>query len=221
MRFSILSKLLLYSSLRAHFVCCSWILDRLIAGNLLSALPLWYLFLPWIVRSVIGSYAFLGLTGLGVSAPLILFAGLRWVVEKFVGRKIRPPFRTYCSPLLETTLWVCAIICLVAWCWVCGFYATWRLSTKFMLLDITKASVLQTLTRGSLNLLLYMGVLWGIKHFLASFDERSFGRSKSLLNSHGVLVVFASWNFIQTLLYYCIRYDSQGTIKPPWTDNLG
>jgi hypothetical protein len=38
---------------------------------------LWYLFLPWIVRSVIGSYAFLGLTDLGVSAPLILFAGLR------------------------------------------------------------------------------------------------------------------------------------------------
>ena len=99
MRFDILSKLLLYSSLGAHFVCCSWILDRLIAGNLLSALPLWYLFLPWIVRSVIGSYAFLGLTGLGVSAPLILFAGLRWVVEKFVGRKIRHTVPLYLRPL--------------------------------------------------------------------------------------------------------------------------
>ncbi|KAL2073864.1 hypothetical protein VTL71DRAFT_11190 [Oculimacula yallundae] len=35
------------------------------------------------------------------------------------------------------------------------------------------------------------------------------------------LVTFAFMNFVIGLLYYCVRYNPQGTVKPAWTERLG
>jgi hypothetical protein len=105
--------------------------------------------------------------------------------------------------------------------WLCSFaYLFTRFSVIFLKFDVFNESVFLTLGRGSINLLLYIGLFWLFSALLAA-SIPLLRRFNIMVNSHGYLVVFACWNFIQALLYYRLRYDSKGTIRPPWTDYLG
>jgi hypothetical protein len=84
-------------------------------------------------------------------------------------------------------------------------------------------ALIVTFIRGTGHVLTLICFLLGARRFLLMLSETYplLEGLKSVINRHGELVVFACCNFVLAVLYYRIRYDSQGTFKPSWTDNLG
>ncbi len=213
-----LSKVLLWAALGGHFVCCSWILDRIIVGESTQLRsPIWYALGPLIVQTIMSAWFTMMLAALITSVPFLLLVWLAGIVSQIYGG-ITGNFSRPVRIVLITLF----ILVIIGW----GSLFTY-IHLKFIdllpKLSILEASIFSAFARGSINLLLYIGLFWLIKGFLARLAMwiallRRFNR---LANSHGYLVVFACWNFVQALLYYRLRYDSTGTIKPSWTDNLG
>ncbi len=205
--------------LGAHFVCCSYILDRIVVrDSAIHQIPFLYIFVPIIVQGVTLALITVWLAGLVSSTPFLLLSWLVGVVDQFYGGiswNFGPP----------VSFVLISLIILGGIGGLCSF--AYLSQTIFGLLldigDLFGASVYCAFARGSINLLLYIGLFWLTKGFLALLAVwipllRRFNRR---IDSHGYLVVFACWNFVQAFLYYRLRYDSRDTIKPPWTDNLG
>ena len=80
--FATLSQVLLWSALGAHFVCCSWILDRIIAGDSAPLrIPFLYVFLPLIVQVLTSAWITTVLAGSISSAPWLLLCWLFTVFD--------------------------------------------------------------------------------------------------------------------------------------------
>ncbi len=214
--FEALSEVLLWAALGAHFVFCSWILDRIIVGESTPfQIPFLYAFVPLSVQLITSVWLAAILAGLISSAPGFFLSWLMTLFDIDIDAELgESGWNT--RPVVVFGLMFLSFIGSFA-------YLFTRFSEYFFKYWIVEASVFFTFARGSINLLLYTGLFWLTKGFLALLAVwipllRRFNR---LANSHGYLVVFACWNFVQALLYYRLRYDSKGTIKPPWTDNLG
>lgn len=219
--FAALSKVLLWPALGVHFVCCSWILDRIIVGDLSPLqIPFFYEFVPMLVTMAVSAWLAALLAGLISSAPFFLLGWLVTLVN--IDVDWWGEFTWSCSHPVRIVLM--SLIFLGGIGWLCSFgYLTQTLVGIFLTISILEESVFFTFVRGSTNLLLYIGMSWLIGAFLVPLGQwvpllKKFNKRAK---SHGHLVVFACWNFVQALLYYRLRYDSKGTIKPPWTDNLG
>ena len=221
--FEALSQVLLWAALGVHFVFCSWILDRIIVGESTPLrIPFLYAFVPIFVQVITSVWLATILAGLISSAPSFF---LSWLMTLFdIDIDVYQWGESTWNTRPVVMVGLMSLIFLGGIGWFCSFtYLVTRFSVIFWEIDVFNASVFLALARGSINLLLYTGLFWLTKGFLALLTVwipllRRFNR---LANSHGYLVVFACWNFVQALLYYRLRYDSKGTIKPPWTDNLG
>ena len=222
LNFKALSQVLLWAALAAHLVCCGWILDRIIVGESTPELiSFWYAYVPLVVQGLTTTLLALMLAALITLVLLVLLSCLAGIVDQCVN-----PFHGEISWNFSRPVDVVRIplIILVG---IGEFCLFWYLDEMLIGLlwkhDMLEASVFFTFARGSINLLLLIGLFWLTKGLLALLAVwiPLLGRFNSLANSHGYLVVFVCWNFIQALLYYRLRYDSKGTIKPPWTDYLG
>jgi len=89
--------------------------------------------------------------------------------------------------------------------------------------EVTLPGNFAAVIRGSGNVLIYVLILGAIAGIFWLLESSVHGlkRINSVLKKQGLLLIFAFSNFLLSLLYYCIRYDSQGTFKPSWTDRLG
>jgi hypothetical protein len=221
--FTALSEVLLWPALGAHFVCCSWILDRIIVGNLAPLqIPFFYAFVPLLVTVSASAWLAALLAGLISSSPFFLLGWLAALVDIDIYQWGEGEFTWNCSRPVEIVL--ASLMFLGGVGWICSFtYLVRTLFSIFLKSSVFDDSVFFTFARGSINLLLCIGLFWLTKGSLTILAVwiPSMKRLDRWANSHGYLVVFACWNFVQALLYYRLRYDSKGTIKPPWTDNLG
>jgi hypothetical protein len=221
--FKALSQVLLWAALGAHFVCCSWILDRIIVEDSNTGrIPFWYAYTPVAVQSMTSAWLAIMLAGLISSAPVLFLGWLMTVFDNDNDVNDWGEFTWNTRPVVMVGLM--SLIFLGGIGWLCSFaYLFIRFSVIFLKFDVLNESLFLALARGSINLLLYIELFWLTKGFLVLLAASIplLKRLNTLVNSHGYLVVFACWNFIQALLYYSHRYDSKGTIKPPWTDSLG
>lgn len=185
-------------------------------------IPFWYAYMPVAVHSMMSAWLATMLAALISSAPIFLLSWLIWLMTLFdIDIDVYDWGESTWNTRPVVMVGLMSLIFLGGIGWLCSFaYLFTRFSVIFLKFDVFNESVFLTLGRGSINLLLYIGLFWLFSALLAA-SIPLLRRFNIMVNSHGYLVVFACWNFIQALLYYRLRYDSKGTIRPPWTDYLG
>jgi hypothetical protein len=225
--------LLLLSLLLTHFIFCCLILDLTFWDA--EGQPLWYWIVPGLVQAWITMFILAFIISLSAFAPFALWFALCWVIRRLLGRELRiripwsehwtwPDPRTrsgYCLQVFGYFMIGSAfMLYLVISLQISFLFIALRFRTVF---ERTTTGVYYMLLRGASNLFLFIGALRLLRSTFIGLTEglSTFERFNSRLKSHGVLIAFACWNFLQALLYYCLRYDPYGTIKPSWTDKLG
>jgi len=96
------------------------------------------------------------------------------------------------------------------------------ISLKFVLF-LTFPSIIRVLIFGGGILLhCFVILILMIRVLSLLFEKFSFLRQyKPELNTHSLLIIFASSNFLVLFLYYHSVYNSGGTVKPTWVESLG
>jgi hypothetical protein len=222
-KFENLSKFLLDKGLVAHFTCCSWIMTQILPRDWPSPGGFCYVVFMVVVPFIVILYITMFICCLGVLVPIALLLGIRSVVNN----AIRSFLRRYCGSLDDHTFLIFGCFYMIGWFFYSMGYLFPQIMNAFTGSDGsnpgTVFKIAQSFSLGGAHLGLFIWVLRCCQKLLALLERTtpSLEGLISLLNSHGHLVVFASWNFLEALLYYRLRYDSKGTIKPSWTDNLG
>jgi len=126
------------------------------------------------------------------------------------------------KPLLSPAWWefaqytlVLPIVFLVTWLFLAAFETEAVTSFCEIAVVITvQGGVLLLIFIGSLILLVKaMSFVFGLVAFIRHVKPK--------LNSHTFQILFGFSNFLLSFLYYQLVYDTEGTVKPSWTDNLG
>jgi hypothetical protein len=227
-----LSKALLYGSLGVHFICCCWVLDRVIGfvpdGEPASRGMTAAAFGPYVVYMIL---IFLTMAAV-VFAPWMLYQGFLWLTStEIISGTFRPLTARFvllreCLNLAEAIMLISSFI---------SFAISFTVSYFFYILyvplfpqgekvsEVTLFGNFAAVIRGSGNILMYILILGAIVGIFWLLERLVPGLKKlnSVLKKQGPLLIFAFSNFLLSLLYYCIRYNSQGTFKPSWTNRLG
>jgi len=225
--FGNMSKGLCYVALAAQFVCCGWIFNIILglpasdhpsteeSDYIVSSLATE--FAPLVVLLLLGSL----IAGIAILAPAAVIWGLseHFAVRRFLSR--------YLGECLSGTLYVMfVLVWIVVWVflWIFSIIRIYDSSNiESQGSDHTVLALAWKLIRGCANLLMYIGFMFQIKSLVDSEQEEIpiMKKLRPILKRKGLLVIFACWIFFEAFLYYRLRFDPQGTVKPSWTDKLG